>query len=157
METKGISSELFNGSTFRSIEVKNILERAYRSNERLRLFYGSDGKTWQEEHDIIGTVGRSTGVKKIALLVYSSTSSKGTAILTDKIIGIYSTTSKKCLYWNKNYNIPKAEVVPIVNDDLKNKGYFFSVLLDDELYSNHKTEIEAIKLSRFMTGKRFSK
>ena len=43
---------------------KNVIReilKAYNGKYRIRIWYGDEKKTWNEEHDIIGNVGRSTG------------------------------------------------------------------------------------------------
>ena len=51
--------------------VINALEAAYNSGERIRLWYGDreTGRGWHDENDVCGTVGRSTGWLKTALLI----------------------------------------------------------------------------------------
>ncbi|MDQ1341325.1 MAG: hypothetical protein QG567_2483 [Campylobacterota bacterium] len=144
-------SEIFNGSEFTNQKVMGILEGAYKSKKRLRLFQGKDNKVWNEEFDIIGTVGRSTGESKVALLIYNSRSMGGGTILTDCIIGIYDVENKRKLYWDDDYIMPIAEVK---QSDLKE--YESSLFLDGILYARG-TYKQMIRLSQFMTAKRFSK
>ena len=83
--------KVVNGTSYdsrTSDEVINLLEH-YRSNkQRIRVFYGSEGRCWNEEHDTMGTVGRSTGTCKIPLLIKSSRSYGGGSILDDRIVRI---------------------------------------------------------------------
>lgn len=144
-------SELFNGSKFTNQKVIGILEGAYQAKKRLRLFLGKDKKIWNEEFDIIGTIGRSTGASKVALLIYNSRSMGGCSILTDCIIGIYDIENKRKLFWDDDYIMPVAEVK---KSDLN--GYESSLFLDGILYANG-TNKQMIRLSQFMTAKRFSK
>ena len=61
-----------NGTSYHketSQEVINILEQTRLSCKRIRLWLGEDGKSWNEENDIIGYIGRSTGEYKIPLLI----------------------------------------------------------------------------------------
>ena len=152
-----LKSEIFNGSKFEDEKVKNIIERAYKTKQRLRLFYGNRGRCWNDEYDIMGTIGRSTGAEKIALLIHNSRSIGGGGILTDRIIGIFDTQSKQKLFWADGYEMPKATVCVCSNDDLVKKGYTHEVWLNNELYANCKSEKQAQKLADFMTVKRFSK
>lgn len=64
------------------------LESAMRSGERVRFWLGDreTGKSWHDENDVTGTVSRSMGWKKIAILISSARSHGGPAILADCII-----------------------------------------------------------------------
>lgn len=57
---------------------------------RLRLVYGDTktGKSWEEQFDVAGYVGRSTGPRPIPILVNNSRSMGGGGILDHCIIGI---------------------------------------------------------------------
>ena len=146
-----MKSEVFSGSKFNNERVLNILEDARARGYRIRLFLGKGGKVWNEENDVIGTVGRSTGITPCALLINTSCSMGGGAILTDCIIGIYKTDGTR-LFWDDAYKMPVCEVV---NGDLAE--YPYNVNISGELYSRHKTEKQAHRLADFMSGKRFSK
>lgn len=81
-------------------EVVEVLERARENRTRLTLDYGDvkTGKTWGEENDIHGYIGRSTGRIKIPLLIYNTGSTGGGAILDHCIIGIYTSKGKRNLF-----------------------------------------------------------
>ena len=88
-------------------QVCNILAK-YSGNrsQRVRLFYGdtTTGKDWFESYDTIGYVGRSTGTVKIPLLVATSRSLGGGAILDHCIVRI--TIDKQTVYQHPNYHAP---------------------------------------------------
>ncbi|WP_045364416.1 hypothetical protein [Methyloceanibacter caenitepidi] len=71
-------------------DVKRALERARVNGERVRLFYGDTetGKAWLEEYGVAGTINRSTGPCKIPLIIASSRSHGGPAILDSCIVAI---------------------------------------------------------------------
>lgn len=146
-----IKSEVFSGSKFNNERVLSILEDARASGYRIRLFLGKDGLIWNEENDIIGTVGRSTGITPCALLINNTRSMGGGAILTDCIIGIYKTDGTE-LYWDDAYKVPVCEVI---QGDLP--AYPYNVNINGELYGRCKTEKQAVRLADFMSGKRFQK
>jgi len=146
-----MKSEVFSGSKFNSERVLYILEDARARGYRIRLFLGKDGKVWNEENDVTGTVGRSTGITPCALLINNARSIGGGAILTDCIIGIYKTDGTR-LFWDDAYKMPVCEVI---KDDLLE--YSYTMNINGELYSLHKTEKQAHRLADFMSGKRFSK
>ena len=62
-------------------EIIDILEKAIKERFRIRIYYGENGKSWNEGHGTIGYIGRSTGKNKIPLLVYNSRSLGGGGIV----------------------------------------------------------------------------
>ena len=130
--------------------VINALESARNNRTRVKIFYGDPetGRDWHEEHDTTGTIGRSTGSIKIPLLISTSRSSGGGAILTKNIVKIRDTQSGRVLYQNEKYKQPNIEIVESTTD-----GYTHDVLIDGELYSRHKTNRSAELLkSKMMAG-----
>lgn len=86
-------------------EVIEELEKARQSRTRLVVDYGDveTGRSWKEEFDVTGYVGRSTGTSKIPLLVYNSRSFGGGSILDHCIIKISLSKGKKVLYQHPKY------------------------------------------------------
>lgn len=86
-------------------QVIQILEQCRASRTRIILDYGDtqDGKSWGELHDVCGYVGRSTGGKKIPILVYNRRSYGGGAILTHAIVRIMTSKGKRVLYQHPTY------------------------------------------------------
>jgi len=62
-------------------EVINVLEDARQKGTRIRIWYGENGLSWDEENDIIGNIGRSTGTNKIPLLINNARSLGGPGLL----------------------------------------------------------------------------
>jgi hypothetical protein len=122
-------------------EIINILERVRYRGERIQVFYGDvkTGRNWNEELDVCGTIGRSTGTIKIPLLIATKRSSGGGAILTDCIIGIKQ--GKTIVYKANNFI---DNVYKVTKGDLPE--YPFSTLINGELYGRHKTEQSAKRL-----------
>jgi len=77
-----------------------LLEELLENRTRITVDYGDikTGKSWGEEHDITGYIGRSTGNIKIPLLVYNTRSYGGGALLDHCIIGIKTSKGNKELY-----------------------------------------------------------
>lgn len=119
-------------------------------NPLVRIFYGKDGKIWNEEHDVLGRIGRSTGIKKVPLLLENKKSEGGCAILLDCIVGLK--VDGVFFGFMRGYKLG-YEVFPIVGDDeLLSNGYTHSLYVNGEGYANCKSESEAIGLGRFMCG-----
>jgi hypothetical protein len=127
-------------------KVIEILEAALKTKERLQIFLGdiASGANWNEENDTIGTIGRSNGEIKIPLLIKTKRSYGGGGILTDCIIAIK--INKKVVYQISNLKPQTFEITS--NEDTE---YPFSLIIDGEVYSNHKTELSAKRLQKKLT------
>ena len=87
-------------------EIIDILEESRVNKTRLIFDFGDPvtGRSWQEENDTIGHVGRSTGVIKIPLLIKTNRSYGGGALLDHCIVKITSSIGKKVLYKHHKYH-----------------------------------------------------
>jgi hypothetical protein len=148
----------FKGMSFSEetpIQVMEILQAANEYNWRIRVWYGDTktGRSWNEENDIIGNVGKSNGLHKIPLLIKNKRSSGGDGILDDCIIKIVDIRTNEVLYQNVNFNqsLFKAEEKSDV------LGYSAKVRCDSMVYANCKSIEQAERLAAFMNGKRHSK
>ena len=127
-------------------EIIDILEQVRVNRSRIRIYLGKNGKSWDEENDITGYVGRSTGENKIPLLIQKQSSFGGGAILTYYIVKIVRISDKKILYQHKNF--AQGFFTNIGNKVYRNK----------EIYAPQcKNENGAKRLCDFMNGKRFCK
>lgn len=119
------------------------------NSKRFRFWYGDSdtGKSWNEENDICGTIGRSTGGKKIPLLIHNSGSTGGGTLLTACIVKIVDTKTKRVLYQHETFNQPVFH----------NLGSIVCFGEEDQIYANCKTERSAKRLADFMNGNRMSK
>lgn len=63
--------------------VQKILADAHKYNMKLRIFYGDlkTGAAWPEEHDVMGTIGCSTGPQKVPLIIASSQTVGGSPVM----------------------------------------------------------------------------
>lgn len=105
METK---YKVVNGTSYyneTSENVVNVLERCRMNNVRIVLDYGdvSTGQSWGERYDICGSIGRSTGINKIPILIKTKRSIGGCGILDRCIIKISTSKGKEVLYSHPNY------------------------------------------------------
>ena len=159
MKTKLAKQEIeYNGFWFNpetSIEVMNIISNlhCYNRHQRIRIFLGDTktGKSWNEENDVCGYIGRSTGSKKIPLLINNSRSFGGDGILTHCIIAIYTTTGN-CLYKHPKFNVGLWEISGELLDN-----YTQAVYCNKELIARFKTYKQANNYVKFMKGERFCK
>jgi hypothetical protein len=158
--------QLINGTSYdgrTDFEVIKALESARINKLRVRLFLGdvATGKAWNEENDVTGTIGRSTGLYKVPLLIASSRSMGGGAILDHCIMRIQTTAApRRVLYSHPAFHTSRFEIRPLTSSQQANylaetRGkhiYRFEVLADDEVYARCPTEAYAKRLVAFMTG-----
>ena len=133
--------------------VATLLNNLSMSQQRIRLVYGdtTTGKDWLEEYDVIGTIGRSAGIKQVPLLINNSRSTGGGAILDHCILKIVDVKSKRVLYQHEKYKEPKFEIVFLAITGQ------YSVTVDGKIQANFKTEKQAQNYIDFMLCKRMSK
>lgn len=138
----------------------SILLQYRGSKERLRLFYGDihTGRSWNEEYDVMGSIGRTGGNFKIPILLNNSRSYGGGAILISALVRIDEISTHRTLWQVPNFHVEKLSVqhIPV------NKDYPYAVmqLKDNGAISNvanFKTEDQANRWIDFMNGKRYSK
>jgi len=94
-------------------EVRKILEAARRNGDTLRIFYGhrESGLDWMEQHDVLGRIGRSTGILKVPLLLTHESSTGGPSILDSSIVRIINVSDEEEVYRHPLYHQPKIEIV----------------------------------------------
>ena len=128
--------------------VIEAIESAYNRKVRVRFWYGdiATGKSWNEENDIIGKIGFSTGgINKIPILLQKETSIGGVGILPTAIIKIQETVSKRILY---------------IHPTFVNGVYTFkesATYVDNKPNAKFRNEKLAKRYCDFMNGKRMNK
>lgn len=135
-------------------KVKSVLNSVYNSGQRIRIVYGDieTGKDWLEESDVIGRIGRSTGIRKMPLLIANSRSYGGGAILDHCIIKIVVTDNKRVLYQHDNYHQADLTYSEVVTD-----SYPHCVFADGKLHASFKSEKSALKFIAFLQCKKMCK
>ena len=129
-------------------KVKNVIVNNYdRRKTRLRFWFGDNqtGKSWGDENDVCGYIGRSTGTNKIPLLVNNSRSYGGGALMDDRIIKIVDINTKAVLYQHEKFN---QSVFTTSGNE---------VFANGEIYGRCKNVNAAVRLCDFMNGKRMNK
>lgn len=131
-----------------SVEVINALESARKRRTRTRVYLGNTatGECWNEEHDIFGYIGLSKGHKAyFPIFVHNSNSIGGGSLLDNCIIKLKESKGGKVLYQSANFQQPITEIRASSQD-----CYSHSLYINGQIYSNHKTEKEAIRLQNKM-------
>lgn len=146
-----------NGTTYHEHtdpKVAAIIEGARIRGHRIRLFYGDTetGRDWMEEHDVMGTIGRSMGPVKIPIIMCNKRSMCGPGILDHCIVKIMATPGGRVLYQHPKYMKPSLEATIIDQD-----GYHGEVRRDGEVVARFKSYIGAIKWMSFIRGERNAK
>lgn len=137
-------------------QVKRVLEDARVNHTRIRVFYGDQetGRDWNEENDVTGTVARTMGPIHSPILVANSRSHGGSIPLTNCIVKIMETRTKRVLYQHPKYHSGTFTMRPVAADecptapDLK-----FAVDRDGKTHARFKTEKQAQRYIDRMTGK----
>jgi hypothetical protein len=144
---------ILNGTTYHKetdVLVANALDHARENRLRIRVWYGKDGKSWNEEKDVCGYVGRSTGEVKIPLLVNNSRSLGGPALLDHCIVKIVNTRTKRTLYQHQKF----SQDFFGVDDNIVWQGKSGT---NETVYATCKDHKSALRLAAFMNGERMSK
>lgn len=140
--------------------VKAVLEAARKDRMKVRIFLGDTdpdsptcGKSWMEEFDTVGYVGRSTGTLKVPILVPPGDNG-GCAILDNCIVKITGTSMNVTLYEHPKFYVPEIEIKPVINQDVLNKGYPFRAVVEGKNHANFKTQKKADDWAAYMRGER---
>lgn len=147
---------LDNGTCYHNqtpLEVVEALEQVRENKKRIRVWYGENGKSWNEEYNIMGTIGRSTGSIKIPLLIHNQRSLGGNALLDHCIVKIIDTRTKRTLYQHNKFKQSFFEADDTLVYECKEEGQKANA----EIYASCKTHEQALKLSDFMNGKKNTK
>ena len=118
----------------------HILEKARTNKTRIKVYLGDavTGKDWMEESDKMGFIGRSSGPIKIPIIMKYETAKGGTDLMPENIVKLSIAYTGTVLYQTKNYHQPSME---LVEDGDGEDNY--AILIDEEVYSRHKTERSA--------------
>lgn len=94
-------------------EVARVLESCRKADDKVRLVLGdtTTGESWLDEHDVVGTIGRSTGSLKVPLLVEDGEAGGG-AILTGCVLCIIDWRSGRVRYRHAAYRVPDLSLQP---------------------------------------------
>lgn len=136
--------------------VATALNNLYVTKSRIRLWYGDQdtGRAWPDEYDVCGRIGRSTGAWKVPLLIYSSRSHGGPAILSNCIVRI-DKTNGHTLYKHPRFHTGLENSKPEYRSD--NDYHWFVRDQWGNEQAGFKTEAGALRWLKFMTGAAYRK
>lgn len=147
-----------NLGTFFSIDtpkkVQTILENYRRSGDKLRIIFGDleTGRDWLSENDVMGRVGRSTGMMKIPLMVADGENG-GSGILDNSILRMLDVASRKVLYCHPKYQVPDLAITTASADAIRfNPKYTHGVSRDGSNFANFTSMAKAAQYVAFLCG-----
>lgn len=139
----------------------SLIVRAWEHRFRLRIFYGDihTGRSWNEEYDVAGIIGRSNGKIKIPILLRRKDSNYGRALLLSSVIRIDDIEEKRTLWKLSNFHVEPMEIIYYPDDP---NGLPYNVMQTKDSgvrinVANFKTAKQAQRWIDFMEGKRYSK
>jgi hypothetical protein len=132
-----------------------LLTSLNASRERVRIWYGDTvtGQAWQEEHDVTGSIGKSTGSQPLALLIHSTRSYGGGALLDHCIIRIDHIATHITLYQHPSFTAGKYEIETDYSPDAALPAL---VIYNNEHVASFPTYAKAKRYIDFMLGKRYT-
>lgn len=143
-------------------KVRDALVHAYlnrnRQCGRVRIWLGDPetGKCWNEAYDVAGYVGRSTGEKKVPLLLHDKRSMGGGAILTQNIIRVDWTDGTGTIYKHPKFHT-NLESATLRRGGVNEDCAWWVLNNDGETMAGFPSEYRARNWLAFMLGKRYRK
>lgn len=136
-------------------EIQDLLERLRTSRQRIRIFYGdAAGTDLLDEHDVVGTVGRSLGPIKVPLLIEANRCD-GPPIDCRSVARILDVSTKRDLFRAASYRQPQFR---IRSEPDAESGYPVAVDVDVgsgfEVHARFRTHTRAQRWVDFMLGNR---
>ena len=132
-------------------KARRILEAARKDGSRLRIFYGDTktGRDWMEENDVLGTIGRSTGVLKIPLMLAEGEHG-GPGLLEHCIVRIIRVDDRRELYRHSQYHLGLMEI-----EHELDPPYVATVRVDGKVHARFRTNQAAYHWMAYMAGESF--
>lgn len=130
----------------------NALEAARVDRTKVRIWSGDldTGRPWLDDCDVLGKIGRSTGLMKIPLLVEAGACGGG-GLLVSNILRIASAPSGVTLYQHPGFTMPQFTL-----QSSSAKTYRHEVLAYGQVQARFNAEGKALAWIEFMLGRRFS-
>jgi hypothetical protein len=138
------------------IAVRQALEYCRTQHLRVRIFYGDTdtGRSWLDEWEMVGRIGRSTGYMRIPLLV-PDREHGGPGLLDSSIIRIINTRTHGNVYCHPKFHLPPFEFIE-GNVAPGHPEYRFGVNVNGTNHANFKTAEERDRWVAFMNGARYT-
>lgn len=136
-----------------------LLALLVHTDKRIRIWYGDTetGRSWNDEYDIIGTIGRSNGAIKIPILLNNSRSRRGTGLLDFNIIRIDDIKAKRTIYKLKNFHVEEMKIETVAGTEYPYRVMQYKDSKEVQNVANFKDKNAALRWIDFMNGKRYRK
>lgn len=121
--------------------VMAAIEAAYSTKTRIRVWYEFDGRVADEERDVMGYIGRTTGTQS-PVFMYRKGSYSGRLINTRRIVRIMACDGCRVLYEKPNFQMPDYRVAG------------GNVWRDGKIVAHFETDAKARRYADAMTGRR---
>lgn len=125
--------------------LKNVLEACRRDGTRVRLWYGDrqSGRSWMNENDVYGTIGRSGGTIRIPLIC-PPRSSSGSGLLDGSIVRIDDVIARKTLWAHRKFHLPET-VLQAISPPMETDGqrYVVEALVEGKTHARFGSWDEA--------------
>lgn len=144
--------KVMNGTTYHKdtpLEVVHALEVARMGKVKVRVWYGENGVSWDDENDTIGRIGRSCGTVKIPLLIKNKRSMGG-GLLDHCIVKIVDVNTRHIIWQHAKF----SQTYFGADDTLVWKGRPGT---GETIYATCKTPEQAKSLASFMNGERMAR
>lgn len=130
-------------------KVRRLIECYRKAGSSLRVCYGDakTGRDWLEENDVIGRVGRSTGVLKVPLLV-ADNDCGGFPMLDACIVRMLDARSRQEIYRHPSYHHGVMEI----REATAGHPYTHGVWVDGQNCANFSSYGKAAHWVAFMDG-----
>lgn len=124
------------------------LELARKNGMYCRVWYGDNktGRSWMEENDCVGRIGRSMGPMRVPLLVPKGEDGGG-ALLCSSIVRLDHIDAIETMWQHPAFHVPDMTIR--VSHDI---GYQAEVLWDESVQARFKTFKNAAAYVAFMYG-----
>lgn len=139
----------------------NVLLDLIYDRRRVRVWYGDTqtGRSWNEEFQTKGYIGRSTGNLKVPLIVSNSRSFGGGALSVGCLVRIDDIESHRTLWKVDNFHVEPMKITTDSESDYKYKVMQKRDGESDFTYhiASFKKEEQAKRYIQFMNGERYCK
>lgn len=148
-ETRIVNGTVYHEDT--NPKVINWLETSRERRQRIRIFYGKDGKPWNEEYNTIGHVSRSVGPAKVPILIYNARSRGGVQLFDDCIYRIDTKNRQGRIYTvYRDHSVREHRFVSTDTGSVYDET-------EGRLYARCASGDAGRRLAAFMNGDRWSK
>ena len=138
------------------LQVCDALASAFARQFRVRIWCGdaATGTAWLEEYDVVGTIGRSTGQRKVPLLINRTNSVGGPAVLDHCIVRIDRTDGAGTVYKHPSFTHGFESYSIALEPGTTDR---WNVTTPEGVVASFNKKLTAERWVAFMRGERYNK